>query len=425
MKIITLSPVEFDKFTSKHRYRNYYQTSAYGKTMTDQGFNVHYLGITDDLNHLVGASLIIYKEVFMNQKIAYAPRGILFDYSNSINVEELATKLKQVLGKQDFLILRMDPYIPATVRNKRGLVSNMNNGINIIMSNLKHAGFKYKGQNNYFENEKGRYEAVTLLEGRDIKAIYRSFTKRTRHKINKASNSGIMVINDTTKNIDYLYQFLKTKTKTSKKYYQNLIKNFGNKANVYYAILDTNSFVISTKKTYEHELERNEILAKKIQAQSINNTKDVNKRLLNSKMESDKLLNIYKNQLVLSTKLLQDHPSNIIIGGALTIDYDNASYLIIDGFDQKFKNLCCNYLVRWFIIHESKQKKFKYFNMNCICGDFRTKNPYSNLNENKLGFDGIPTEYIGEFDLILNNFNYKLYQSFSKEKNYKLKNETK
>ena len=200
MKIITLSPQEFDKFASTHRYRNYYQTSAYGNTMASNGFKIHYLGITDNLNHLIGATLIIYKEIFMNQKIAYAPRGILFDYSNSVSVQELANKLKQVLGKQGFLLLRMDPYIPATIRNKRGLVKNMNNGINIIMSNLKHAGFKYKGQNQFFENEKGRYEAVTLLVDRDIKGIYRSFSKNTRHKINKASASGIMIVNDKNKN---------------------------------------------------------------------------------------------------------------------------------------------------------------------------------------------------------------------------------
>ena len=389
MKIITLSPQEFDKFASTHRYRNYYQTSAYGNTMASNGFKIHYLGITDNLNHLIGATLIIYKEIFMNQKIAYAPRGILFDYSNSVSVQELVNKLKQVLGKQGFLLLRMDPYIPATIRNKRGLVKNMNNGINIIMSNLKHAGFKYKGQNQFFENEKGRYEAVTLLADRDIKSIYRSFSKNTRHKINKASASGIMIVNDKNKNIDFLYNFIKEKANKSKKYYEDLVKNFNIKANVYYAVLDTNTFVISSKKVYEHELEKNEYLSKKI---------------------------------VLATKLLQDYPNNLILGGALTIEYDNAIYLIVDGYDKKYKNLCCNYLIRWYIINEGVKKQYKYFNMSCISGEFRKKNPYSGLNENKIGFDGIPTEYIGEFDLILNNFNYKLYQSFSKEKNYKLKN---
>ena len=38
MKIITLSPQEFDKFASTHRYRNYYQTSAYGNTMANTLF---------------------------------------------------------------------------------------------------------------------------------------------------------------------------------------------------------------------------------------------------------------------------------------------------------------------------------------------------------------------------------------------------
>ena len=182
------------------------------------------------------------------------------------------------------------------------------------------------------------------------------------------------------------------------------------------------TFVISSKKVYEHELEKNEYLSKKIQEHGIATKKPVKKNILNSKMESDRLLNVYKNQLVLATKLLQDYPNNLILGGALTIEYDNAIYLIVDGYDKKYKNLCCNYLIRWYIINEGVKKQYKYFNMNCISGEFRKKNPYSGLNENKIGFDGIPTEYIGEFDLILNNFNYKLYRSFSTEKNYKLKN---
>ena len=31
-------------------------------------------------NKLIGATLIIYKKVFMKTKIAYAPRGLLFNY---------------------------------------------------------------------------------------------------------------------------------------------------------------------------------------------------------------------------------------------------------------------------------------------------------------------------------------------------------
>ena len=96
MKIVTLRPEQFDKFASTHRYRNYFQTTAYGNTMTKFGYKVHYLGIINDLNSLIGATMIMYKEVFMKNKIAYAPRGILFNYENKDSILELVEKLKKV-----------------------------------------------------------------------------------------------------------------------------------------------------------------------------------------------------------------------------------------------------------------------------------------------------------------------------------------
>ena len=65
MKIVTLSPEQFDKFAQNHRYRNYYQSSAYGNVMVKFGYNIHYLGIVSDQNKLIGATLIIYKEIFI------------------------------------------------------------------------------------------------------------------------------------------------------------------------------------------------------------------------------------------------------------------------------------------------------------------------------------------------------------------------
>ena len=132
MKIVTLSPEQFDKFASNHRYRNYYQSSAYGNVMVKFGYNIHYLGIVSDQNKLIGATLIIYKEIFMSNKIAYAPRGILFNYEDADKVEEMVKKLKQLLGKQGFMLLRMDPYIPETIRDCQGNTINFNNQANTI-----------------------------------------------------------------------------------------------------------------------------------------------------------------------------------------------------------------------------------------------------------------------------------------------------
>lgn len=417
MQIVTLEPYEFDTFASTHKYRNYYQTSNYGKTMAENGYNIHYLGIKDNAKNLIGASLIIYKEIFMGHKIAYAPRGILFDYTNQEKVQELSKKLKQILGKQGFLILRMDPYIPATIRNIIGKPINMNNEINKIMKNIKDAGFSYKGQNKYFENELPRYEAIKILN-EDSNMLFKNLTKRTRHKINRAIGCGITIFNDKEKRTDRLYKLCKNKTNLSQKYITDLVKNYPT-SNIYYALLNTDSFVVEAKKRYENELDKNDFLAKKIQnKRTSNNT--ITKSELNAKMESDKLINTYKNDLVLATKLLKDYPKGLIIGAALTLEYNYASYLIIDGFEQKYGYLNCNYLLKWYIINEAKKKGLKYFNMNALAGNFKNNNPYKNLNEMKLGFNVVPTEYIGEFELILNNFTYTIYKNFSKDKNYKL-----
>lgn len=415
MQIVTLDALEFDKYSITHKYRNYYQTSSYGKTMQENGFNVHYIGIKED-NKLIGASLLVYKEIFLGQKIAYAPRGILFDYNDPEKVKELSSKLIEVLGKQGFMILRMDPYIPATIRNNEGTIINVNNEVNNIMVNLKGAGFTYKGQNKYFENELPRYEGIFLLN-KDTKDLFKSLKKRVRHKINRASSCGITIFKDEEKHVDKLYEFCKSKTNLSKKYISDLVKNFKT-SNIYYAIINTDSFVIEAKKRYETELEKNDILAKKIQSNQ-------SKKLLNTKMESDKLINTYKNDLVLATNLLKEYPQGLVIASALTIEYNNASYMIIDGYDKRFKHLNANYLLKWFIIDDCKDRNLKYLNMNALVGEFKKNNPYMRLNDMKLGFNVIPSEYIGEFDLVLNNINYMMYKGLAKDKNYKLKKDIK
>ena len=413
MKIVTISPEQFDRYAKMHRYRNYYQTSIYGNTMRKFGFNVHFLGITDDSNKLIGASLIIYREVFMGHKIAYAPRGILFNYDNPNQLKELAEKLKKILGKQGFMLLKIDPYIPSTIRDHEGNIMNFNNQVNLIMANLQTAGFIHQGRTLFFEGEKPRWEALVLLN-KDIRSIFNSFDKRTRHKIRKAANSGIECYKDRSKNINVLYQFIKRKSPKPIEFYRELISNYGDNAEVYYARLNTEVYVINSRRAYEREMEKNDQIAEKIQ--NIDITPQVKNALLNKKMESDKLLNTYKNNMVQATNLLKEYPKGIIVAGAITIKYDNSAFLYMDGFDTKYSNLNPSYLLKWRMIDDYNKQHLKYFNLNAIVGEFERKNKYSGLNEMKLGFNSIVTEYIGEFDIILNNFTYSLYKSFNKNK---------
>lgn len=411
MKIVKLSSSQFDRYASTHKYRNYFQTSMYANVMSKFGYLYQFIGIVNDANKLIGASLIIYKDVWMKNKIAYAPRGILYNYENEQELEEVVDKLKKTLGKQNFMLLRIDPYIPLTIRDCDGNIMNFNNQGTTIIENLKKAGFNYKGKNLYFETEKSRWEALILLQ-RDVREVFGRFDKRTRNKIRRASSAGVEIEKAPTNNVNKLYQFISKKEKKPMSFFKEIINKFDDDVEIYYAKINTENFLINSRRNYEKELEYNDILANKVQDLSLE-TKE-RESYLNKKMESDKLITAYKNSLLKSTDLLKSNPDGILIAASMIIKYDNAAYIFTEGQDDEYGYLNPLYLMKWKLINDYSEQGIKYINLNAICGEFEKKNPYSGLNEAKLGFNTVVTEYVGEFDIVLNSFTYNWYKKMNK-----------
>lgn len=410
MKIITIDSSQFDQYAKTHKYRNYYQTSNYGNVMSKFNYEIVYIGIEDDTEKLIGASLLLLQEGAMKTKIAYAPRGPLFDFTDSLKTEELIATLKSSLGKQGIVTLKIDPAIPLTIRDGKGNIINVNNEANIVMENLKNAGFNYKGENLYFETEKPRWEALTVLEG-DLREIYQKFDKKTRNKINKAIKCGIEIVRDENKDVAPLYDFVK-KNGYPIRFYKELCNNFDT-VDIFYAKLNTEKFVMNSKQNYENELAKNEKLSSQFQnlAQQNEDRRDI----FNKKILSDKLVNIYKSNLIFATNMLKEHPEGIIVAGALSLIYDNAAYLIVEGSMEKFRSTNANYLIKWRMINDYNNEKLKYLNLNAVTGDFDKSSKYAGLNEAKASYNSVFTEYIGEYEIILNNFKYNVYKSFTKE----------
>ena len=351
----------------------------------------------------------------MNYKIAYAPRGFLIDYTNVNNLTEFTNRLKKLLGKQGYMLIKIDPFIPINIRNNKGKIININNESNIILANLKAAGYEYLGANLFFENQKPRFEAIVTLN-HDIKEIYQSFDKKVRQKIKKAIRNGIEIYKGNIEEINLFYELIKKKYNKPINYYTDLYNNFTNNIDLYFAKLNTETFVVTSRMQYEKEIETNNELAIKIQTTTNNNSK---KKLINEKMESDKLVNTYKKNLVWATKLLKENPQGLIVGTALNLCYDNVCYLIIEGFNQDFKSLNPNYLIKWKMINDYKNRNFKYIDLNAVSGEFTKITKYTGLNEMKLGFNSLVTEYIGEFDLVISPLPYNLYKNLNKDKEKK------
>lgn len=406
MKIVTLTEKEFNLFKENNNYNNIYQSIEYAKFKISSHYDNYLLyGFINNSNQLVAASMILYKKVFLNYKIGYAPFGFLADYSNSYLIEDLTVHLKLKLLKERFIYLKINPNIICSERDSKGNIIKYNPEINDIMEILSKNDYKHYGFNNYFENKMPRWNALLKLNSSN-KYLYKDLDKNIRNKINKSEKFGLEFKEASIEERDKFYSFVKYVH--NKKYYEKLLECYKDKAKIYLATINTRNYLAISKNNYEKETYLNEELNNKL-GKDIKIGKKVDK-LLTKKMESDKLVEIYKKRLDQANKLFFKNQEAITIGGLLVIEENDSAYLIVEGYNKKYQDFNSNYFLNWELIKYLNKKGMKNYNMNGIVGEFKNSNKYKGLNESKLGFNSVGVEYIGEFDLIINKTIYNIYK---------------
>ena len=411
MKIITLTKEEFDNFSNNHKYNSYYQSSCYAEfaKITEQ-YQVHYLGFVDENDKLIGAALMLYKQLFWGYKYAYAPRGLLINYDDDDMVTEVTLELKKLLKKQKFIFITIDPLIVASERDKNGKIIQFNNSVNRILANFKQNNYEHLGFNLYNESKLPRWNVIARLNN-DGRTIFNNFSTDIKEKISYANSIGLTIEEDTTKNIDNFYEFVKKAySKNGKKYFTNLYNAFNpsNKLKIFYAKLDTKKYVENVNKLYSEEEEKNIELAEIIQ--SGDSYKYDIQKAINDKLSSDKLLHMYKKDIVISTKFLKSNPEGITCGAALTIEDAHGVNIYVNYVDNNYSKYHSDAILIYEIMKYYGKLNFKYINIGAVTGNFDSSSKYYPMLENKLGFNSSILEYIGEFNMILNPTLYSLYK---------------
>ena len=411
MKIVALTKEEFDAFAYQHKYSTYYQTSSYADTSRYEGLNTFYIGFVEN-ERLVGATLFLYKTIYMYYKYAYAPRGFLMDYTDSKLVLNVTRGLIDLLKKQHYAFIKIDPPIICSERDKNGNIIYFSNTINKILNTLKQNGYKHQGFNKYFENYKPRLVAFMNLQD-SIENLYARIDNDAKQIISDSNRSGVEIVQDSNGNIDELYKFISLKNKKRKKrYYTGLYNNFKDKMDIFFININTDVYLNNMKRLYDDESIKNEEFASQVQDTSISGREK--QTIINRKMESDVRLNYYKNELVYATNMSKNYPNYLTIGSAFTIKHNRGVELIIDSYTEEYLKFNPRFVLIWELIKKYKKEGFLYLNLNAVVGDFNKEDlgKYNTLNNIKLKFNSTVMEYIGEFDLVIND---RIYNKF-KEK---------
>lgn len=406
MKIVKLTPEQFDNFSSNHPLHTYYQTSNYGNLMTNEGFEPNYYGFINEKNLLIGASLILTQKLFLGYKYAYAPRGYLIDYDNKDLLIDITNKMKKFLAKNSIIFLKIDPPV---VNNKRDKDGNIIKSpyTNDLIPFLTKIGYNYFGDNKFFGTLKPRWNAILKVTG-SSSTLFNNFDHSVKNKIRKAASRGVEILQGNHNDIEIFYKFVAKKHYRKLNYYKKFAECFGDNLEFYFAKLNTEAYLNNIKLIYEKELEKNEELNREIQEAGLKHK--ISTKLTNSKITSDKMLAVYKKELETASNLFAKNPQGLIISATAVIIEKHGVVLVIEGQNPNYKLYYPTFLTKWFIIEKYSKLGAVYFDLNAITGYFENNNKFKGLNEMKLGFNAEVTEYIGEFDLVINQTAYNIHK---------------
>ena len=392
MYIKELSLMEFSEYSKDNIIGNYYQSINYAMLKAEEGYEYEFIGLVDNTD-IIAASLILYKKIG-NTFYGYSPRGFLIDYTNPIILEKFTNLIKDYYKKKNFTFIKINPEIAIGKLNKKTLNFEYNENYNVI-NNLNRCGYKKLKSNLYFESLLPRINAIVNLQELNVT----NFTKNTRNKIKKAIRKGLTLEKAGQDKIPILTNFLKGNLSKDLYYYNDLYNVFNKSDDVDFFLVkvDYKKYLINSQHYYNNELNNNIYLNNKMVDKN-------NSSVINAKMQSDKALLAYKNDIAEASKYLNTNIETYV-AGAIVIKYNNRITIQFSGFDRNLKRYSANYFL-YFAILAYYQQDFKYADLNGITADFDKNSPYHGLNRFKMGFNPDIYEYIGEFDLVINQNTY-------------------
>lgn len=392
MFIREMSLAEFKEFANTHFIGNFHESINYALIKAEEGFEYEFIAYGAD--DIVGAALILYKKIG-SVYFGYSPRGFLIAYSNDYLLEDFTNKIKEYYKNRNFAFIKINPEIAIAKLNKDTMNFEYNENYKIIDMLTKN-GYKKLKNNMNFEALLPRVNAIIKLDGYD----YNNLSKNTRNKVKKGIRKGLILEKANPDKLNIFYKFIKNKINRDEYYYNDFYNVFSKTLDVDLMLVkvDYKAFLINAQEAYNEELRRNASFNNKL----ITNN---NANAINAKMNSDKALLSYKNDIAEASKNLNTGLETYV-AGALVIKHQNRVIIQISGFNKAMSRFSPNYFLYYALI-KYYQQEYKYLDLNGITADLSKENHYYGLNRFKMGFNPDVYEYIGEFDLVIDEKQYE------------------
>lgn len=387
MKIIELTETQFKNYSKLHSSRNYFQTIEYANIMNS--YNRLFLGfINENDNTIMGAVLLLERSV-LKFKVGYVPGGFLIDYDNDNLFRDFITSLKNYLKEKKFVYLTTDNKTTYKMFDKKGQVIYFDTNIIKLLDELS-----------FVKTNRVSERKVVLETEKTPDETYKMFNSNTKRNIKLALQRSITIYKDDNNSIDTL---LNLNNKLNNEEIKKIIDNFNgdvNSSEIYFAKINPEQYINNYRFLLKKEEERNYNLSQIMQ----NARAKKSDALVNKKMESDRLISKYNNEIIKATNIYTKYPESVIIGAILIIKNNREIYFMDEAFNEELKDFYSSHLIKWEIIKKYLTLGYKIFNF----GNIKSTDKKDGNYLFKMGFGGKVYECLGSYDLIINKWLYHI-----------------
>ena len=409
LKLQNIEKEKFDSFVKNHKTKSHFlQSLSWGElSKVKKNLTPFYLGLVDDENNIVAATLLLQKHLPMNKCYFYAPRGFVIDFKKKELLNTFTAKLVEFAKKHKAIFIKIDPDIIKQKTNYLGETEE-NKDYDQIFNNIKSCGFKHQGYTKNFETMQPRYSFRIDLS-QDLEEIKNHFSKTTKQRIAKSLKLDTEVVIGTKKDIPEFYHLM-TLTETRKDfisynedYYQTLYEIFnGNensKATLFLGKINITKTINSLEKNLKNINNQISILPiDNLSKSSKAKLKELTRQKENTTNEIAKYKD-YKKQ----------YGNEITLSAHMIIEYGDKAWVLYAGNHNILSETYVNYNTYFEHIKYCKNKGIRIYDQFGTIGDLSKDNPLIGLHEFKKKFGGDYVEFIGEWDYVINHFMYFVF----------------
>ena len=409
LKLKNIEKEKFDSYVENHKTKSHFlQSLSWGEfAKIKKGLTPHYLGLVNEEDELVGATLLLEKKLPMSYTYFYAPRGFVIDYNKKEIVREMTKKVVEFAKAKKAIFVKIDPDLIKTQFNYLN-EEKQNPQYETLFNTLKEAGFKHLGFTKNFETMQPRYTFRIDLN-QSLEEIEEHFSKTTKQRIAKAIKLDTEVTIGTKNDVKEFYHLM-TLTENRKDfisytqdYYETLYEIFnGNpssKATLFLGKVHINKTIKALEKNLKNINNQISILPIDNLSKSAKaKLTELTKQKENINKEIEKYIE-YKKQ----------YGQDITLSAHMIIEYGDKAWVLYAGNHNIMSETYVNYYTYYEHIKYCKNKGIKIYDQFGTIGDLSKDNPRLGLHEFKKKFGGDYVEFIGEWDYITNKPMYFIF----------------